>query len=131
LHSFYLGIKDKANVGAGYGNILAIRYLFRRKTTVIYWLILLFLKMNANKILTCSVMNLNDVIISDPEILSGTPVFRGTRVPVKNLFDYLEAGDSVDKFLQDFDYISKNSVLAILKFTEQIFAQPSLYENIA
>ena len=76
-------------------------------------------------------MNLNDVIISDPEILSGTPVFRGTRVPVKNLFDYLEAGDSVDKFLQDFDYISKNSVLAILKFTEQIFAQPSLYENIA
>ena len=76
-------------------------------------------------------MNLNDIIVSDPEILNGTPVFKGTRVPVKNLFDYLEAGDSVDKFLQDFDYISKNSVLAILKFTEQIFAQPSLYENIA
>ncbi|HEX5151679.1 MAG TPA: DUF433 domain-containing protein [Parafilimonas sp.] len=76
-------------------------------------------------------MNLNDIIICDPEILSGTPVFRGTRVPVKNLFDYLEAGDSVDEFLQDFDYISKDAVLAILKFTEQIFAQPSLYENIA
>ena len=76
-------------------------------------------------------MNLNDIIVSDPEILNGTPVFKGTRVPVKNLFDYLEAGDTVDKFLEDFDYMPKNSVLAILKFTEQILAQPSLYENIA
>jgi len=76
-------------------------------------------------------MKLNDIIISDPEILNGTPVFNGTRVLVKNLFDYLEAGDSVDKFLEDFDYIPKQSVLAVLKFTEQIFSQPSFYENIA
>ena len=76
-------------------------------------------------------MNLNDVIISDPGILNGTPVFKGTRVPVKNLFDYLEAGDSVDKFLEDFDYIPKESVIAVLKFTEKIFSQPSIYENIA
>ena len=76
-------------------------------------------------------MNFSNIIISDPEILSGTPVFKGTRVPVKNLFDYLEAGDSVDKFLEDFDYIPKESVLAILKFTEHIFSQPSVYENIA
>jgi len=76
-------------------------------------------------------MNLSNIIISDPEILNGTPVFKGTRVPVKNLFDYLEAGDSVDKFLEDFDYIPKESVLAVLKFTEQIFSQPSIYKNIA
>jgi uncharacterized protein (DUF433 family) len=76
-------------------------------------------------------MKLSEVIISDPEILNGIPVFKGTRVPVKNLFDYLEAGDSVDKFLEDFDYISRESVLTVLKFTEQIFSQPSLYENIA
>ncbi len=76
-------------------------------------------------------MKLNDFVISDPEILNGTPVFKGTRVPVKNLFDYLEAGDSVDKFLEDFDYVSKESVIAVLKFTEQIFSQPSIYENIA
>ena len=76
-------------------------------------------------------MKLNNIIISDPEILSGTPVFKGTRVPVKNLFDYLEAGDSVDEFLEDFDYIPKTSVLAILKFTEEIFSQPDMYENIA
>ena len=76
-------------------------------------------------------MNIKDIIISDPDILNGTPVFKGTRVPVKNLFDYLEAGDTVDRFLEDFDYIPKESVLAVLKFTEQIFSQPSLNENIA
>ncbi|MEP6512590.1 MAG: DUF433 domain-containing protein [Parafilimonas sp.] len=51
-------------------------------------------------------------------------------MPVKNLFDYLEAGDSVDKLLEDFDYIPKESVLAVLKFTEQIFSQPSTYEML-
>lgn len=76
-------------------------------------------------------MKLNDIIISDHEILNGISVFKGTRVPVKNLFDYLEAGDSVDKFLEDFDYIPKESALAVLKFTEQIFSQPFFYENIA
>ncbi len=76
-------------------------------------------------------MKINDIIITDSEFLNGTPVFKGTRVPVKNLFDYLEAGDSVGKFLEDFDYIPKESVLAVLKFTEQIFSQPSVYENIA
>jgi len=76
-------------------------------------------------------MKINDVITSDPEILSGTPVFKGTRVPVKNLFDYLEAGDSLDRFIEDFDYIPKESVVAILKFTEKIFDQPSVYESIA
>lgn len=76
-------------------------------------------------------MKLNSIIISDPEILGGIPVFKGTRVPVKNLFNYLEAGDSVDEFIEDFDYISKESVLAVLKFTEQILSQPSTYENIA
>ncbi len=76
-------------------------------------------------------MELSGIIISDPEILNGTPVFKGTRVPVENLFDCLEAGDSVDVFLKDFDYIPKESVLFVLKFTEQIFSQPSLYENLA
>ncbi len=60
-------------------------------------------------------MILNEIIISDPEILNGTPVFKGTRVPVKNLFDYLEAGDSLDRFLEDFDYIPKECVVAVLK----------------
>ena len=45
---------------------------------------------------------LDSIVHSDPEILGGTPVFRGTRVPVKNLLDYLAAGDTLDQFLDDF-----------------------------
>ena len=48
-----------------------------------------------------------DVVHSDPEILGGTPVFAGTRVPVKNLLDYLAAGDSLEKFLDHFPSVSR------------------------
>ena len=58
---------------------------------------------------------MSKVIHSDPEILGGTPVFVGTRVPVKNLFDYLEAGDSIDEFLDDFPSVSQAQVLEFLK----------------
>jgi uncharacterized protein (DUF433 family) len=47
------------------------------------------------------------VIQSDPEILGGTPVFAGTRVPVQNLIDYLEAGDTLDEFLEAFPSVSR------------------------
>lgn len=46
-----------------------------------------------------NVVNREEVVHRDPEIMSGIPVFVGTRVPVYNLFDYLEAGDSLEKFL--------------------------------
>lgn len=58
---------------------------------------------------------MSKVIHSDPEILSGMPVFIGTRVPVKNLFDYLEAGDSIDGFIDDFPSVSQAQVLELLK----------------
>ncbi len=51
------------------------------------------------------------LISSDPEILGGTPVFFGTRVPVKNLTDCLEAGDSIDDFLEDFPSVSRAQVI--------------------
>jgi len=60
-------------------------------------------------------MNVAEAISVDKDILNGTPVFKGTRVPVKNLFDYLEAGDSLNGFLNDFDYISKESCLTVLE----------------
>jgi len=60
------------------------------------------------------------LIISDPEILSGTPVFAGTRVPVKNLTDCLEAGDSIDEFLDDFPSVSRAQ---IVEFLEEARAQ--------
>ncbi len=52
------------------------------------------------------------VIQSNPEILGGTPVFRGTRVPVKNLLDYLAAGDSLGQFLDDFPTVRRDQAVA-------------------
>jgi uncharacterized protein (DUF433 family) len=60
-----------------------------------------------------------DVVHSDPEIMSGTPVFVGTRVPVYNLFDYLEAGDSLDKFLASFPSVTREQAIAALEFAKE------------
>ncbi len=56
-------------------------------------------------------ITMNSVITSDHEILSGTPVFKSTRVPIKNLIDHLEAGDSLDEFLDDFPSVSRDQAL--------------------
>jgi uncharacterized protein (DUF433 family) len=55
------------------------------------------------------------LIVIDPEIQSGEPVFAGTRVPIKNLFDYLEAGDSLDLFLEQFPTVSREMSVAVLE----------------
>ena len=55
------------------------------------------------------------VVHSDPEILGGVPVFVGTRVPVKTLYDYLEAGDSLDEFLNDFPSVGREQAVAALE----------------
>lgn len=54
------------------------------------------------------------VIIRDPQILGGTPVFAGTRVPVKNLIDYLEAGDSLETFLDAFPSVSREQAISVI-----------------
>jgi uncharacterized protein (DUF433 family) len=54
-------------------------------------------------------------IITDPEIMGGTPVFVGTRVPVRILFEHLEAGDSLDVFLDDFPTVSRELAVAVLE----------------
>ena len=60
-------------------------------------------------------MRLSSVIHSDPEILDGTPVFIGTRVPAQSLFDHLEAGDSIDDFLEGFPTVRREQVIAVLE----------------
>jgi len=55
------------------------------------------------------------IIHTDPEILSGAPVFVGTRVPARTLLDYLEAGDSLDDFLLDFPSVSREQAIAALE----------------
>ena len=57
----------------------------------------------------------SELITIDPEIHSGTPVFRGTRVPVRTLFDHLEAGDSLEIFLDDFPSVSRELAVAVLE----------------
>lgn len=63
---------------------------------------------------------LESVIHSDPEILGGTTVFVGTRVPVKNLLDYLAAGDSLDQFLNDFPSVSREQAVAVLEVARDL-----------
>ncbi len=55
------------------------------------------------------------VVSRNPDIMGGTPVFRGTRVPVQTLLDYLEAGDSIDEFLEGFPSVSRAQVIAFLE----------------
>ena len=64
--------------------------------------------------------SISRVVHSDPDILGGTPVFVGTRVPIKNLIDYLEAGDSLDEFLDHFPSVSRESVIAALELAKQM-----------
>lgn len=59
-------------------------------------------------------MTYSNVIHTDPEILGGTPVFVGTRVPLKNLMDYLEGGHPLDDFLDDFPSVTREQAIAAL-----------------
>jgi len=63
---------------------------------------------------------LESIIRSDPEILGGTPVFVGTRVPVKNLLDYLAAGDSLETFLDDFPSVTREQAVATLDIAKDL-----------
>jgi uncharacterized protein (DUF433 family) len=54
-------------------------------------------------------------VISDPEIMGGTPVFFGTRVPVRILFEHLEAGDSIEVFLEDFPSVTRDLAFKVLE----------------
>ena len=55
----------------------------------------------------------------DPDILGGTPVINGTRVPIQSLFDYLEAGDSLDTFLDNFPSVSKEMAIRVLEWSKE------------
>jgi uncharacterized protein (DUF433 family) len=64
------------------------------------------------------------VILSDPDVMSGTPCFRGTRVPFKNLIDYLEGGHSLGEFLRQFPTVTQEmAVQALEEAKESLFAR--------
>ncbi len=74
---------------------------------------------------------MNRVITISPEIQSGEPVFTGTRVPIKNLFDYLKGGDTIDEFLEGFPSVSREQVLELLSLAEHTFtfSDAEVYEE--
>lgn len=63
---------------------------------------------------------MQDAVVRDPEIMHGTPVFRGTRVPIQTLFDYLENGDSLDDFLEGFPTITRDLAVQVLEESKQL-----------
>ena len=68
----------------------------------------------------------------DPEVMSGAPVFAGTRVLVQTLFDYIESGEDLAEFLDDFPSVSKESVLAVLEMAKKtLTTEKMLHENFA
>ena len=68
-------------------------------------------------------MSKKPLIQRSPDILGGTPVFRGTRVPVQTLIDYLEAGDRLEEFLDDFPTVSREQAVAALQVAKEALIQ--------
>jgi len=64
-------------------------------------------------------MNIKDIVEVDPEKMSGVPVFTGTRVPINHLFEYLEGGETLDEFLDQFPSVTREQALAALELSKQ------------
>jgi len=62
----------------------------------------------------------NNIIMRDPEVLGGTPVFRGTRVPFQALLDYLEGGQTLDDFLDDFPTVTRETAVDALEHAKSL-----------
>jgi uncharacterized protein (DUF433 family) len=79
-------------------------------------------------------MSIRQIVTIDQDILNGQPVFNGTRVPIESLFDHLEAGVSLDDFLEDFPTVSKEQAVALLEAASKLMSSKNieqLYEAVA
>jgi uncharacterized protein (DUF433 family) len=65
-------------------------------------------------------VNPGDVVVRDPQVLGGMPVFRGTRVPFKNLLDYLEGGHTLGEFLEEFPSVTRETAIAALEHAKEL-----------
>lgn len=68
-------------------------------------------------------MSLDEIVVVDPELMNGTPCFTGTRVPVRNLLDYLEAGDTLDEFLTQFPTVSREKAVAFMEQSSRLLIE--------
>ncbi len=69
-------------------------------------------------------MKLSDLITADKEIQNGTPVFKGTRVPVQTLFWHIESGVTMDEFIEDFPSVSKQKAINLLEVSNHFLSRP-------
>lgn len=76
-------------------------------------------------------MDIRSIITIDNEILAGQPVFTGTRVPVETLFDHLEAGVSIDEFLDDFPSVSRQQAIELLEAANKILTSKNIEQLYA
>lgn len=79
-------------------------------------------------------MKITDLVTIDKEIQSGTPVFKGTRVPIQSLFWHLESGVTINEFLEDFPSVTKKQVIQLLELSNKMVNSPQiirLYETFA
>jgi len=79
-------------------------------------------------------VDIRHIISKNPEVLGGTPVFAGTRVPIETLFDHLEDGIPLDEFLDDFPTVTKEQAVALLEVANKILNSKDiekLYETAA
>lgn len=76
-------------------------------------------------------MDIRSLITIDKEILGGQPVFTGTRVPVESLFDHLEAGVSLDEFLEDFPGVTRQQAVDLLEAANKILTSKNLEQLYA
>jgi len=67
-----------------------------------------------------SVKLAGEVIVKDPDVLGGTPVFRGTRVPFQALLDYLEGGQTLDEFIDDFPTVTREAAISALELANSV-----------
>ena len=79
-------------------------------------------------------MKIQDIIQVSPDVQFGTPVFRGTRVPVEYLFNFLEDGLSIDQFLEEFPNVRHEQAVQLLEMTNRLHKSPKIfdiYESVA
>ncbi len=79
-------------------------------------------------------MKVRDLITIDAEVLGGTPVFKGTRVPIQSLFWHIENGVTIDEFLEDFPSVKREQVIELLEISNKMMTTPKvvqLYETFA
>ena len=92
---------------------------------------LLFEKCN---VYICFMLKADEIISVNPEVLGNQPVFKGTRVTIESLFDYLESGETMDQFIDDFPSVSKDQAIAVIEIASKLMSSKNiikLYETAA